>query len=68
MRARRSGHVVNISSLGGLVAFATTGYHHATKFAVEALSKSLSHEVKPLGIQVTFIEFGAFRTDPRRVV
>lgn len=63
MRARRSGHIVSISSLGGLVAFAATGYYHATKFAVEALSESLSHEVKPLGIHVTIVEPGAFRTD-----
>lgn len=63
MRARRRGHIFNISSLGGLIAFAATGYYHATKFAVEALSESLSHEVKPLGIKVTIIEPGAFRTD-----
>ncbi len=63
MRARRSGHIVNISSIGGLVAFAATGYYHATKFAVEALSESLALEVKPLGIQVTIVEPGGFRTD-----
>ncbi|MGN8119590.1 oxidoreductase [Labrys sp. 22185] len=63
MRARRSGHIVNISSLGGLVAFAATGYYHATKFAVEALSESLAQEVAPLGIRVTIVEPGAFRTD-----
>jgi len=63
MRARRRGHIVNFSSLGGLVAFAATGYYHATKFAVEALSESLSHEVSPLGIKVTIVEPGAFRTE-----
>lgn len=63
MRARRSGHIFNISSLGGLVAFAATGYYHATKFAVEGLSESLFHEVGPLGIKVTIVEPGAFRTD-----
>lgn len=63
MRARRSGHIVNFSSLGGLVAFAATGYYHATKFAVEALSESLSHEVGPLGIGVMIVEPGAFRTE-----
>jgi len=52
-----------MSSLGGLVAFAATGYYHASKFAVEALSESLSHEVTPLGIRVTIVEPGAFRTD-----
>ncbi|WFR97933.1 oxidoreductase [Rhizobium tumorigenes] len=63
MRNRRKGAVVNLSSLGGLVAFAATGYYHATKFAVEALSESLSHEVGPLGIKVLIVEPGAFRTD-----
>jgi NAD(P)-dependent dehydrogenase (short-subunit alcohol dehydrogenase family) len=63
MRARRSGTIVNFSSLGGLVAFGATGYYHATKFAVEALSESLSHEVAPLGIKVLIVEPGAFRTD-----
>ncbi|RWX81510.1 SDR family NAD(P)-dependent oxidoreductase [Neorhizobium lilium] len=63
MRSRRKGAIVNLSSLGGLVAFAATGYYHATKFAVEALSESLSHEVQPLGIKVLIVEPGAFRTD-----
>ena len=63
MRARRSGHVVNISSIGGLVAFAATGYYHATKFALEGFSESLSMEVAPLGIKVTIVEPGRFRTD-----
>ncbi|MGR9423570.1 oxidoreductase [Rhizobium leguminosarum] len=63
MRSRRQGHIFNVSSLGGLVAFAATGYYHATKFAVEGLSESLSHEVKSLGIDVTILEPGAFRTD-----
>ncbi|MBB3132781.1 NAD(P)-dependent dehydrogenase (short-subunit alcohol dehydrogenase family) [Rhizobium pisi] len=63
MRARRQGHIFNVSSLGGLVAFAATGYYHATKFAVEGLSESLSYEVRPLGIDVTILEPGAFRTD-----
>ncbi|WHO77928.1 oxidoreductase [Rhizobium leguminosarum] len=63
MRSRRQGHIFNVSSLGGLVAFAATGYYHATKFAVEGLSESLSHEVKSLGIDVTILEPSAFRTD-----
>lgn len=63
MRSRRAGCIVNLSSLGGLVAFAATGYYHATKFAVEALSESLSQEVAPLGIKVLIVEPGAFRTD-----
>jgi NAD(P)-dependent dehydrogenase (short-subunit alcohol dehydrogenase family) len=63
LRARSRGHIFTISSLGGLVAFAATGYYHATKFAVEALSESLAHEVGTLGIKVTIVEPGAFRTD-----
>ncbi|MBW4721606.1 oxidoreductase [Saccharothrix obliqua] len=63
MRARRSGHIVTISSLGGLAAFGATGYYHATKFAVEGLSESLAAEVAPLGIRVTIVEPGAFRTN-----
>jgi NAD(P)-dependent dehydrogenase (short-subunit alcohol dehydrogenase family) len=63
MRARRSGHVVNVSSVGGLAAFGATGYYHATKFAVEGLSESLAAEVAPLGIGVTIVEPGAFRTN-----
>ncbi|MEU5419347.1 oxidoreductase [Streptomyces sp. NPDC001407] len=63
MRARRAGHIVNISSLGGLVGFGATGYYHATKFAVEGLSESLAAEVAPLGIKVTIVEPAAFRTD-----
>ncbi|MFI5643091.1 oxidoreductase [Kitasatospora sp. NPDC051705] len=63
MRARRAGHIVNISSLGGLVGFGATGYYHATKFAVEGLSEALAAEVAPLGIKVTIVEPAAFRTD-----
>lgn len=63
MRHRRNGHIVNISSIGGLVSFGATGYYHATKFAVEGLSQSLAIECKPLGIKVTIVEPGPFRTD-----
>ncbi|OXM59932.1 oxidoreductase [Amycolatopsis vastitatis] len=63
MRARRGGHVVTVSSLGGLAAFGATGYYHATKFAVEGLSESLAAEVAPLGIKVTIVEPAAFRTN-----
>ncbi|KAB7843689.1 oxidoreductase [Streptomyces mobaraensis] len=63
MRARRSGHIVNMSSLGGLAGFGATGYYHATKFAVEGLSESLAAEVAPLGIHVTIVEPAAFRTN-----
>jgi len=63
MRARRRGHIINISSIGGLVSFAATGYYHATKFAVEGLSGSLAVELAPLNIKVTVVEPGPFRTD-----
>ena len=63
MRAQKKGHVVNISSIGGLVSFAATGFYHATKYAVEGLSESLSIEGAPLGIKVTIVEPGPFRTD-----
>ena len=63
MRERRAGHIVNFSSIGGLCAFAATGYYHMTKFAVEAFSESLSIEAGPLGIRVTIVEPGPFRTD-----
>ena len=63
MRARHSGHIVNISSMTGLVANPPNAYYSSTKFALEALTEALSKEVAPLGIKVTAIEPGAFRTD-----
>jgi len=62
MRERRSGFIVNISSVGGLVAHPGSGYYAATKFAVEAISEALSKEVAPLGIKVLLVEPGPFRT------
>ena len=63
MRARGSGHIINITSVGGLVGAASSGYYNATKFALEGLSEALAQEIKPLGIRVTAIEPGPFRTD-----
>ena len=63
MRARGKGHVINMSSIGGLVGNPASGYYNATKFAVEGLSEALAKEVGPLGIRVTLIEPGPFRTD-----
>jgi NAD(P)-dependent dehydrogenase (short-subunit alcohol dehydrogenase family) len=62
MRARRHGHIVNISSIGGLVTYPGVGYYHMAKFAVEAMSDTLAKEVGPLGIGVTVVAPGAFRT------
>jgi NAD(P)-dependent dehydrogenase (short-subunit alcohol dehydrogenase family) len=63
MRAQRSGHIVNISSIGGLRSFPALAYYHATKYAVEGFSESLALEVSPLGIKVTIVEPSGFRTD-----
>jgi NAD(P)-dependent dehydrogenase (short-subunit alcohol dehydrogenase family) len=63
MRERRSGHIVNVSSVGGLAAFPALSFYNASKFAVEALSESLSQEVAPLGLKVLLVEPGPFRTD-----
>lgn len=63
MREQGSGHVVNISSMTGLVANPPNAYYSSTKFALEALTEALAKEVGPLGIKVTAIEPGAFRTD-----
>jgi NAD(P)-dependent dehydrogenase (short-subunit alcohol dehydrogenase family) len=63
MRANRSGSILNISSIGARISPAGSGYYSATKAALEGLSGSLHKELKPLGIHVTVIEPGAFRTD-----
>src|SRR6201995_4665315 len=63
MRARGSGHIVNISSMTGLVANPPNAYYSSTKFALEAVTEALATEVRPLGIKVTAVEPGAFRTD-----
>jgi len=63
MRARRRGHIVNISSVAGFVGFPGSGYYSATKHAVEGLSDALAAEVGPLGIHVMCVEPGPFRTD-----
>ena len=63
MRKRRSGCIVNISSLAGLRGFPALGYYNASKFAVEGLSAALRQEVEPLGVRVMVVEPSGFRTD-----
>ncbi len=63
MRARKSGHILNISSIGGLRSFPGVGFYNATKYAVDGLSEALSKELAPLGIKVTIIAPSGFRTD-----
>lgn len=63
MRARRSGRILNISSIGGYRAGPGFGVYASTKFAVEGLSEALHAELEPLGIHVTVVEPGYFRTD-----
>jgi NAD(P)-dependent dehydrogenase (short-subunit alcohol dehydrogenase family) len=63
MRERGTGHIVNISSVGGLVGNPGSAYYAATKFGVNGFSEALSKEVGPLGVKVTVVEPGPFRTD-----
>ena len=63
MRKRRSGHILNIASIGGLRSFPGVGFYNATKYAVDGLSEALYKEVAPLGIHVTVIAPSGFRTD-----
>lgn len=63
MRRAGSGHVMNISSIGGYSAYAGWGVYGATKFAVEGLTEALAIELAPLGIHATVVEPGFFRTD-----
>jgi short-subunit dehydrogenase len=63
MREQRWGRIINISSMGGRLVFPGSGYYHATKFAVEALSDALRFEVKGFGIGVVLIEPGLIKTE-----
>lgn len=63
MRQRRSGTIINVSSIGGRRSSPGSGYYSATKFALEGASDGLRKEVAPLGIRVVIVEPGAFRTD-----
>ena len=61
-RQQGSGHILNVSSVGGFTSYAGTGIYSSTKFAIEGMSEALSQELAPLGINVTIVEPGAFRT------
>lgn len=63
MRKQASGHIINISSIGGYASYPGWGVYCATKFAVEALTESLAYELQPFGIKATTVEPGFFRTD-----
>jgi NAD(P)-dependent dehydrogenase (short-subunit alcohol dehydrogenase family) len=63
LREQRSGHILQVSSIGGISAFVEVGMYHASKWALEGFSQSLAQEVKDFGIHVTLIEPGGFSTD-----
>ncbi|MDO7885163.1 oxidoreductase [Hymenobacter cheonanensis] len=63
LRERRSGHILNITSIGGLRAFPGVGIYNGSKFALEGIGESLAAQVGPLGIHVTNVEPSGFRTD-----
>lgn len=63
MRDQGSGHILQVSSIGGISAFPTVGIYHASKWALEGLSQSLAQEVAGFGIKVTLIEPGGYSTD-----
>ncbi|HEY0182276.1 MAG TPA: oxidoreductase [Rhodopila sp.] len=63
MRKRRGGHIVNVTSMGGLITLPGLSFYHGSKFALEGLSEALGKEVAVFGIRVTAVEPGSFRTD-----
>jgi NAD(P)-dependent dehydrogenase (short-subunit alcohol dehydrogenase family) len=63
LRQQRAGHIINISSMQGVIGAAASSSYSGSKFAVEGISESLQQEVQPLGIKVTLIEPGTFRTE-----
>jgi NAD(P)-dependent dehydrogenase (short-subunit alcohol dehydrogenase family) len=63
LRAQGSGHVIQVSSIGGIAAFPTLGLYNASKWALEGLSEALAQEVAPLGLKVTIVEPGPYGTD-----
>ncbi len=63
LRAQGSGHIIQVSSIGGITAFPLVGIYHASKWALEGFSQALAQEVAPFGVHVTLIEPGGFDTD-----
>ncbi len=63
LREQRSGHIIQVSSIGGITAFPNVGIYHASKWALEGFSQALAQEVAPFGIHVTLIEPAGFSTD-----
>jgi NAD(P)-dependent dehydrogenase (short-subunit alcohol dehydrogenase family) len=63
MRAQGSGHIIQVSSIGGVNAFPTVGLYHASKWGLEGFSQSLAAEVAAFGIKVTLVEPGGYATD-----
>jgi NAD(P)-dependent dehydrogenase (short-subunit alcohol dehydrogenase family) len=63
LRARRSGHIINLSSIAGIISTPGLGYYNLTKFAVEGFSEALALEMAPLGVKLTLVEPGPFRTE-----
>ena len=63
LREQRSGHVIQVSSIGGISAFPNVGIYHASKWALEGFSQALAQEVESFGIHVTLVEPGGFSTD-----
>ena len=63
LRGQGSGHILQVSTIGGIAAFATLGLYNASKWALEGMSDALAQEVAPLGIKVTLVEPGPYGTD-----
>ena len=63
LRAQGSGHIIQVSSIGGISAFLNVGAYHASKWGLEGFSQALAQEVKPFGINVTLVEPGGYDTD-----
>jgi NAD(P)-dependent dehydrogenase (short-subunit alcohol dehydrogenase family) len=63
LREQRSGHIIQVSSIGGITAFPNVGIYHASKWALEGFSQALAQEIAPFGVHVTLIEPAGFDTD-----